>query len=313
MQSSKCCTTLDVTFSVVSIEDKPWIDRIIKLEDARSCDWCFSNIFNWAECNDVDCERKVAQMGDRLGLMLSCEGERFFCFPIGQGDLVPAISIFHQIARTYDERLKLRGLTVKHRDELEQAFPGQFDFILEENIFDYVYEAEKLATLAGKKLHAKRNHINRFVGNHPNWQFEPLTKQLIPECMEMSRAWLETHQGDFSREGVALQKTFQYFDEMQLEGGVLRVDGRVIAFTIGEPLNSDTYIVHFEKAFSDIQGAYAMINREFIRHVLKQYPHIQYVNREEDLGIESLRRSKRSYYPAFLIEKYIAIEREVCV
>jgi len=83
----------------------------------------------------------------------------------------------------------------------------------------------------------------------------------------------------------------------------------VIAFTIGEPLNSDTYIVHFEKAFSDIQGAYPMINREFARHIQTLRPNIRYFNREEDLGIESLQRAKRSYYPVFMVEKYHATRR----
>ena len=312
MRSDCGCPTQHIetcTFRPVTLADKPWMDRIIRLEDARSSDWCFTSIFVW---NDTF-HQEVANCWDRLLVKLMYhDGEPFYAFPIGQGDLEPVIWTLHQDAARYDVSLKIRGITTKTMGELESAFPGRFEYSPDNFAFDYVYEAEQLATLSGRKLSAKRNHINRFMENHPDWVFEPITPETLPQCIAMTRVWETRHQKDanFSAELTALQQAFDHYEALGLEGGLLRVGGEVIAFAIGEPLNSDTYIIHFEKAFSDIQGAYPMINREFARLIRKTHPHLQYINREDDLGIESLKRAKKSYYPAFMVEKYAAIWRD---
>jgi len=283
------------------------MDRIIRLEDARSSDWCFTSIFVW---NDTF-HQQVTAAGDRLAVKLMYHGVPFYAFPIGQGDLEPIIMALHRDVEPYGIPLKIRGITAKMMDELEAVFPGRFEFSPDTFAFDYVYEAEKLATLAGRKLSAKRNHINRFIENNPDWTFEPITAETLPACIDMSREWALYHQKDanFTAELTALGQAFDHYDALGLEGGFIRVGGRIIAFSIGERLNSDTYITHFEKAFSDIQGAYPMINREFARYICATHPDMQYINREDDLGIESLQRAKKSYYPAFMVEKYAGVWR----
>lgn len=289
-------------FKRADISDKPWVDRILRLEDSRSSAWCFANMFFW-----VDTFRPtICAMGDRLLSWFDQAGGSFYGYPIGAGDLKSAVLALEQDALARGVPFVLRGLTERSREELEAAFPDEFDYSQDPNFFDYMYEIEKLATLAGKKLHAKRNHINRFLENNPNWSFEPITSKNLLECLAMANEWARQREED---DLDALYRAATYFEALELEGGLLRVDGRVIAFTIGEPLNSDTYIVHFEKAFADIQGAYPMINREFARHIQATRPDIRYVNREEDLGIESLQRAKRSYYPVFMVEKYHATRR----
>ncbi|MCL2367675.1 MAG: phosphatidylglycerol lysyltransferase domain-containing protein [Oscillospiraceae bacterium] len=298
-----------LNFSPISLTDKPWIDRIIRLEDSRSCDWCFTSIFVW---DAVFCQH-VAAAGERLVVKIFYQGGvPFYAFPIGEGALVPVVEAMRQDIVQYDTSFRIRGITVKNLQELEAAFPGQFIVTPDCFAFDYVYEAEKLATLAGKKLSAKRNHINRFLEQNPDWLFEPITAENLPLCIAMAERWAATHEKtvNFASELDALALAFAHFDALGLEGGLLRSDGEVIAFTMGEPLNSDTYIIHFEKAFSTIQGAYPMINREFARYIRERHPHIQYINREDDLGIESLKKAKRSYYPAFMVEKYTAHWKE---
>jgi len=289
-------------FQRVILSDKSWVDRILRLEDSRSSAWCFANMFFWSETF----QPTVCPMGDRLLSRFDHEDSSFYGYPIGAGDLRSAVLTIEQDATTRGVPFVIRGLTERSREELEAAFPGEFDYAQDPKFFDYIYEVEKLATLAGKKLHAKRNHINRFLENYPNWTFEPITADNLPACLAMAEEWARLRDED---DLDALHRAARHFDALGLEGGLLRVDGRVIAFTIGEPLNSDTYIVHFEKAFSDMQGAYPMINREFARHVQSIHPHVCYVNREEDLGIESLQRAKRSYYPVFMVEKYHATRR----
>jgi len=294
---------MQLNFSPAAMTDKPWIDPIVRAENAPNSDWCFTNIFVWHKSY----QQRVASLGGRLFVQYAyLGGDPYYAFPIGSGDLEPAILALRQDAAGHGLPLTLRGVNNAHRKVLESAFPGQFEIQADTASFDYVYEAEKLSTLAGKKLHAKRNHINRFESAHPDWTFEPITIATLPECIAMTRKWADAHEksDNFSAELGALDLAFQNFEALSLEGGLLRADGNVIAFTMGECLNSDTYLVHFEKAFSDIQGAYPMINREFVRHICARYPHIQYINREDDLGIESLQKAKRSYYPAFQIEKY---------
>jgi len=312
MQSQNSCLTQckqpAILFSPARLEDKEWVDRILRLEDAPSADFCFTNILIW----DDRFRQQVAALGDRLAFRLMSDGIPFYAFPVGQGDLTPVIEALVQDAAAYGVPLEIRAILEKHRMELEAAFPGRFDFSLAPDSFDYVYEIEKLATLAGKKLHAKRNHINRFIENNPVWSFEPITVRTLPACALMSCEWSHQHQNQasFYNEIDALRKTFDNFEALGLEGGLLRLENRVIAFTIGEQLNSDTYIVHFEKAFSDIQGAYPLINREFARHIQETHPHIRYINREEDMGIESLQKAKKSYYPDLMMEKYTAVWRD---
>ena len=311
MKCSSCLAQQDtdpsgclIPFSPVTLADKPWIDRIIRLEDSRSSAWCFANMFFWIDTYNP----RVSTLDDRLLIRFTYEGDSTYGFPIGQGDLRPAILALQQDAAARGVPFHLRGLTEQSRALLEEAFPDRFDYVADTSVFDYIYEAEKLATLSGKKLHGKRNHINRFLETYPDWRFEPITRENIPACLAMSEVWAKEREAlkNLSSEFEALHLAFDNFEALGLEGGLLRVYGDVVAFTVGGVLNSDTFIVHFEKAFPAMQGAYPMINREFVRHVMETHPHIRYINREEDLGIESLQKAKRSYYPVFMVEKYRA-------
>ena len=137
-----------------------------------------------------------------------------------------------------------------------------------------------------------------------------MTRENLRELVAMTKAWLEQNYREKHREYIgermALARTFGNFDALGLEGGLIRSGGRVIAYTLGEMLTEDTYVLHFEKAFPDIQGAYAMINRENAKRILENHPEIVYINREEDMGLEGLRKAKESYFPEFLEEKYSA-------
>jgi hypothetical protein len=202
----------------------------------------------------------------------------------------------------------LFGLSPENIAVLNNLFPGSFEYRENRDNFDYIYLLEKLVTLSGKKLQAKRNHINRFKANN-NWGFEPLSAENLAECWEMNIEWCKIHgcneDQHLANEDCAVRRCFKYFTELGLEGGLLRSEGRVIAYTMGEKLNSDTYDVHIEKAFGEIQGAYQMINREFAALIQDNHPDLTYVNREEDTGSEGLRKAKLSYHPDKMEEKYL--------
>ena len=164
--------------------------------------------------------------------------------------------------------------------------------------------------MGGKKLHGKRNFCNRFEKTH-SWEFRRLTRGLIPACMEMLGQWqaeFDTPPDGLEEEHGAIIRAFMRYDALGLEGGALFAEGRLIGFTIGEVISSDTFDVHFEKAFASIPGAYPMVCREFTRQLLADHPQLVYLNREDDMGQDNLREAKLEYAPELLLAKYTAVE-----
>lgn len=293
-------------FKPIELSDKPWMDELMRAYDLRSADFSFANIFIW----DSVYKQSVARFEDRLMIKLQAEDVPYYAYPVGKSPLKPAVEAMLEDARAHGIKLHISGVVKEKIDELEAAFPGKFRFEPFEVAWDYLYNAEKMCTLSGKKLHGKRNHINRFVENNPDWSFEPITAATLQECLDMDAEWMSANTdalgNDYAGERAALEITIRNYEALGLEGGILRAGGRMIAFAIGEMLNSDTFVIHFEKAYSEIQGAYPMIFREFSRYICQQHPETRYINREDDMGLESLRKSKRSYYPEMMVEKYSA-------
>ena len=188
---------------------------------------------------------------------------------------------------------------------------GRFEIEYVRDYADYIYETEKLATLAGKKLHAKRNHINKFKNLYPNWTYESLNDENVEDCFQMALKWRNQNgcedDPEKNSEMCVTLNSLRLFKELELRGGVLKIDGKIVAFSLGEPICDDTFVVHIEKAFADVEGAYPMINQQFVQHECMDY---KYVNREDDTGAEGLRKAKLSYRPAFLEEKGIVKEKE---
>lgn len=288
----------------VEVADKLWMEKYMREEDSRSADFAFSTIFAW---NDTYCQQ-AGEYGGRLILKLYHVDPPIYSFPIGAGPLGPVIDAILRDCGA--AKLRIRGVTRENIAELQALYPNEIEITPDEMAWDYLYSAEKLATLSGKKLHAKRNYINRFIAENPDWSFEAITAENLEECRAMNEQWMEKNTAErhenFNAERMALARIFGNFSQLGLDGGLIRVQGNVIAFTIGERLNSDTFVSHYEKAFSDIDGAYPMINREFARYILEKYPDVQYINREDDMGHENLRKAKQSYYPEAMVEKYTA-------
>lgn len=194
--------------------------------------------------------------------------------------------------------------------QMETWYPGQFQIEYLRDEADYVYEMEKLSTLAGKKLHGKRNHINKFKTLYPDWNYEPITSENVEECFQMALEWRNENgcEEDLEKnaEMCVTLNFLRLFKELGMKGGLIRVDKKVVAFCVGEPVCKDTFVVHVEKAFAEVEGAYPMINQQFVQHECTDY---LYVNREEDTGAEGLRKAKLSYHPAFLVEKGIVTRK----
>ncbi len=294
-----------IAFHEISLADKEWIDRHLYCEDTPSADFNFGNMFIW----DEHYRQLVCPFGERTLTKVRLHGEPAFVYPIGCGPLRPAIDALRAYAASKGYPFLLRGITERHRELLEREFPGCFCFTEEEKYADYIYEAEKLATYSGKALHGKKNHCNRFEAEH-EWRFEPLTPALFPACTEMLDLWLADNAERLDESVVfehrAIERAFRYYEPLGLEGGALFAGEKLLGFSFGEMTSADTFNVHVEKAAADINGAYPMVCRELTRMILARHPGLVWINREDDMGLEALRRSKQSYKPAFLLKKYAA-------
>ena len=295
-----------INFRPVTLCDKPWIDEIVAAEGSRSADYNFGNIYIW----DGRYRQLVARLDGRMLTKLRYAGKPAFVFPIGTGPLRPAVEALRDYAasRGYDP-FCLRGITEEHRALLEDEYPGRFSFTEDTDNADYIYEAGRLATYAGKALPGKKNHCNRFEAEN-DWSFVPLTRALIPGCLDMLDLWTEENAERLDKsivhEHTAIVRAFAAFEKLSLEGGVLYANGKIVGFTLGEMICPDTFDVHFEKADGSLNGAYPMTCRELTRMLMAKYPDLRFLNREDDMGIEPLRRSKESYKPAYLLKKYTA-------
>lgn len=295
-----------INFKKVELMDEMWMKPLLVTANLSGCHQNFANIFAWSETYRY----QVAQVNDYLVVKSGHEvNEPVYFYPAGSGNIKVVLEAMKQDSADCGHEFILAGLSPENMAELRKLYPDKFEYKELRDAFDYVYLLDKLISLSGNKLHSKRNHINRFKENN-NWSFEPITLENLAECWEMNKVWCKANRYEEDEQLIeelcAVRRCFNNFVPLGLEGGLLRLEGKIIAFTMGDKLNSDTFDTHIEKAFGEIQGAYQMINREFAILIKEKHPELIYVNREEDMGYEGLRKAKLSYHPVKMEEKYWA-------
>lgn len=232
------------------------------------------------------------------------EGYRYHA-PFGEGDFAAAVDELRKHCDELGEPLLLSFVTEDVVKAINEVFPGQFDFTPDRDAADYVYLSERLITLSGKKLHSKRNFVNRFRKDYEGrWAFEPIGPDNLCEVFEYENRWQRdnrTSEGDLEAEKQVIKKLLSNMDYLEAVGGLLRLDGRIIGFSLGTAINEEVFDVQIEKAEWEIPGAYQVLNNEFAKTFCAGY---KYINREDDMGLEGLRKAKLSYYPDKIIMKY---------
>ena len=286
----------------VSLDDKNWINEILSDVDFYTCEYPFGNVFSYGAKMEI----KVGKIADCLVTKCIQNDYVMYCCPIGKGDIKKAVEFILTDARNDGRDFEIFGINPDTAELVSKEFSDVLDISLERDTFDYIYLSEDLINLTGKKYQPKRNHISYFMKNN-KWSYEKLTVENIPECYEMSKLWLEgaleEYREELEGELKIIKRVFDNYDKLDYIGGLLRVDGKVVAYTMGERASKDMFCVHIEKAFADIRGAYPTINQQFVKNELSGY---KYINREDDTGAENLRKAKLSYYPVILAEKYEA-------
>ncbi|MCM1364035.1 MAG: phosphatidylglycerol lysyltransferase domain-containing protein [Faecalibacterium sp.] len=291
-----------INFHRVDINDMQWIKSRLSCKSKLSCEYSFGNIFAYNAKIDV----WVADHNEFLIVKYVVGDCNIYAYPIGAGDVKPVLKAIIEDAKDGGKKAVIAAMAREDAEYFNQIFGNEYKVSEERDAFDYVYDSENLINLTGKKYQPKRNHISFFKRTY-DWSYEKITRDNIPECIEMNRKWLDNYDPELREplieEFNIIKLVFDNYETLGFVGGLIRVDGKVVAYTMGEHLDSDTFCVHFEKAFSDIRGAYPIINQQFVENELSGY---KYINREDDVGAENLRKAKLSYHPAFMFEKYTA-------
>lgn len=290
-----------IDFQPLSLDQQPLCRAHLACGGKRGCEYNFTNLYLWGR-------QKAAFVEGHLVIFSQYSRQSFYLFPVGCSDKKAVLSALIEDAKQRGIACRFGGMTHDDCALLENLFPSQFRYHFDRDSFDYVYAIADLAELKGKKYQKKRNHLNRFRQAFPDHRFVPITKELLPAVSQMVESWYALRQQeqphmDFHMERAALSKALRDFEILGLEGLVLFVGDQMQAMAIGSSLCDDTFDIHFEKALDVSDGTYAAINNGFARYLQEKYPLLRYLNREDDMGLEGLRKAKLSYYPDHMQQK----------
>ena len=303
-------------FKEITLQDRDWMRQLLGYSDNRATEFNFTVLYIWRDIM----HSRVCRVGDYLVVRFFPNGAPapMYLFPSGRGtaeELKGVLESCMEDARQNGHPFLMASVQNGHREILENLFPDRFTFEPNRDYFDYIYSAEDLTFLRGKKFQSKRNFVSRFK-RQEGWSYEPLGKENLKECAAMSISWCAKYgcgkDPSMASESCSVKNALQNFEQLGLMGGLLRLNGEVVAFTIAEKTNSDTLLVHIEKAYGDIVGAYPAIANEFLRNSIVEEGEqlsVKYINREDDAGDLGLREAKMQYHPLFLLEKYSVKEK----
>lgn len=291
-----------IDFKAISSEAKEIVESYTFASNERGCDYTFANLFAWG-CHEY-------AVVDGMLVIRYLTGEPCYLFPVGDGD---AEGVLLKIARDAKERgvrLVIKGADSTEAELIKRAFGDKVGVSVCRACSDYIYAIEDIASLKGKKYHGKRGHLAKFIKEFPSYKVSGISSYTIPLIRDFLDEWYASREEErsFELEREAIMRLITNKNELCAEGLVITEGERVLAFTVGSRSRWDTFDVHFEKASPTAPTAYTAINVEFSRHIRAKYPEVVYLNREDDMGIEGLRRAKESWYPCRMIEKHTASE-----
>ena len=286
-------------FKPIEIQDKEALNRFFLQDPPKTSELTFTNLFIWRHHY-----RPIwLQRENCLLIILESDGVSPFCLqPIGPGNKRNALDFLCEQIRRLTQDVKVcrvsEEFVEKHVD------PNHYASFYDRDNSDYVYLSEDLIGLSGRRYHKKKNLLNKFTKNY-TFEYRHLDIELVECLLDMQEKWCRIKEcegkPDLLAEDRAVYEALTHFEDLDYKGGAIEIDSRVEAFSLGEPLNSDTAVIHFEKANPEIPGLYNAINQLFCSN---EWSDIKYINREQDMGIEGLRKAKESYNPHHMVNKY---------
>lgn len=288
-------------FNKINFSDMETLRKHTRLAHTRNCEYAMVNIFFW---NDTD-KLMFAVIDDVLVYRLIDEETAYYSIVEFIEEPAELVMKLEQDAADNGCRMVLTNMSENMVLRLEREMVGQLRYWYDREYSDYIYEVDDLIRLSGSKYHGKKNHLNKFL-NTCAFSYEEITEDNIEECRRMKEEWAVRKGGDieeYREELDIIDNVLDNYDKFNLIGGLIRIDGKVSAFTIGEAISEDTFVTHFEKADEDIPGLYQAINQQFAANSISGF---KYVNREDDIGLPGIRQAKLSYRPVMMFDKYNA-------
>lgn len=295
-------------WSIPEAEDEDWINSCIAVSGTMASDASFANIYLLRNKYST----KISRYKDFIIRKYSGKGARCgYTFPLGKGDVAKALAEIEKDAKECGERLQFAFVTEEQKEVLENVMPARFCYSSDAGDSDYIYLRSELASLSGKAFHKKKNHFSKFVRTYPDYKYYEIGACNIYDAQKVADAWYYEHLQDEDAsqlaEYKAIKEALENFEELGLIGGIIYVNDSPCAMTIASKINENTVDVHFEKAVGEyaLNGGYAAINKLFS----EKLDGVTWLNREEDIGIEGLRKAKLSYRPKIMLKKYSAVEK----
>lgn len=288
---------MPMNFKKIELSDKKIFDNYYSKYPQTSAYLSFVSLFTW----QVQVNFRFSQIDGDIVIKYESykDKKEYYILPETNEEITKKVID----ALLEEEKVLLSNLTENQVDMIKKIYPDKFNFFRTRNSDNYIYDAQEMATLPGKKFHSKKNFVNRFKKEN-SYTYEKIDDKLKEECLKLLDVWCEKKEcadGALKAEACACKLALKNMDELSLTGRVLRVDGKTVAFTLCEKYNPDMAIIHFEKADTDFKGAFQTIFYEFSSHELSN---VKFINREEDMGDEGLRKAKLSYKPCLMLKMY---------
>ncbi len=295
LQEKYMTSNPQTSFSPLSLDG---MGRYRALHDAsrtRAADYSFTNLWGWAEHYGLEW-----RFTDKLCWIRQTLPTIRYWAPMGKWKDVdwantPELTTMGEFIRVPE---KLHALW-------QEALPDRVVASETRGQWDYLYSAQDLAALSGNRFHKKKNLFNQFLKLYPDHIYMAMTLDCVESVLKMQEEWFHWRENEMSEaliaENAAVMRVLSHWDQLPgLVGGTLMLQGKVIGYTVGEQLTDDTLVVHFEKGATQFKGIYQAINCFFVRDAGEG---MEYINREQDLDDEGLRKAKESYNPVQYVKK----------
>ena len=296
----------ELIFHDITLDVKPLIDSYTKPWMLECSDLSFTNLFIWG----MDGKMQYAEKDNVLFIKLHFSSVPMYLWaPIPkygvEVDYKKAILDGIAYMKNAGVEPTYRSVWTPFRDKILEACPELYSMPTD-IAWDYVYSRESLSTLKGKKLHGKRNHINKFLSKYPDYEYKRLTPEMVEDCIALYDKWIMEKDEETAKtlqtEKRSVLRALDNMEELNLIGGTIYIDNKLCAFTVGERLHPHMQLIHIEKGDTDFDGIFPMINQQYVLHECSD---VELINREEDMGVEGMRKAKRSYQPIKMIEKHL--------
>lgn len=289
-------------FKPLTLEDRPVFEKYFRQIQPEIAEFTFTNLFVWRHAGILE----HCCLDGKPVIRFTRNNETHYLPPLGFPEPTAALDLLRDHAKREGIPFLMRKVPEEFLGHLEGT---GLEASEDRDNFDYLYRTEDLAHLKGRKYDGKRGFVKKFTALY-KYEYIPFLPELTDCCLKLAEDWIKRRNSqskDLQDEYKAIQETIRNAEALGVKGAFIRVNERTVAFTFGEELNRNTFIIHFEKADAEFTGSYQAINQLFVqKEVLGKY---EFINREQDVGVESIRKAKLSYQPVRLVKKYLVQEK----